>query len=371
MTLIIAEIYNTTPILLGDTAVFQKELSTTTGIEVPFGTPLVDIQSAQQKIMRINAFFAVGGAGDAETVQIFCRLLSECANHLNQMADLYAFVETQPVDFKPETEIAGVFSGNVKEKPVAFRINLRPHLTFTERISTGKRFLIGSETAIRDVTRFLENSKEVKQEINVERDPEDRLISLINLLMNYDRGTSAAGKNGYGLAYRAIWHDNHDFRALPAYLSIFGAIKSEISWDNEALSGWIPNSHAFLLQYDTIYTSTIMIIQSNKDARIWEIPPLTEEKCTKAEITRPTKPIFPKAVPFVLLLCVDVHMRLTGGAFPKIVPIICLWRLGKNSLLQLDTFVPPKDLYELVPKEAVYTIVDNACKKYLDFLSTI
>ncbi|MFT9446238.1 hypothetical protein [Gluconobacter japonicus] len=369
MTLIIAEIYNATPILLGDTAVFQKEPSTTSGIEVPFGTPLVDIQSAQQKIMRINAFFAVGGAGDAETVQLFCRLLSECADHLNQMVDLYAFVEKQPVDFKPETEIAGVFSGNLKEEPVAFRINLRPHLTFTERISTGKRFLIGSETAIRDVTRFLENSREVKHEISAERDPEDRLISLINLLMNYDRGTSAAGKNGYGLAYRAIWHDNHDFQALPAYLSIFGAIKSEISWDNNAVSSWIPNSQAFLLQYDTIDTVTIMVIQSNKDARIWEIPSLTEENCTKAEITRPTKPIFPKEIPIVLLLCVDVHMRLTGGVFPKIVPIICLWRLEKNPLLQLDTFVPPKDLYELIPEEAVYTIIDNALEKYLNFIS--
>jgi len=112
-----------------------------------------------------------------------------------------------------------------------------------------------------------------------------------------------------------------------------------------------------------------MVIQSNKDARIWEIPPLTEENCTKAEITRPTKPIFPKEIPIVLLLCVDVHMRLPGGIFPKIVPIICLWRLGKNPLLQLDTFVPPKDLYELIPEEAFYTIIDNALEKYLGFIS--
>lgn len=62
-------------------------------------------------------------------------------------------------------------------------------------------------------------------------------------------------------------------------------------------------------------------------------------------------------------------MRLTGGVFPKIVPIICLWRLEKNPLLQLDTFVPPKDLYELIPEEAVYTIIDNALEKYLNFIS--
>lgn len=55
--------------------------------------------------------------------------------------------------------------------------------------------------------------------------------------------------------------------------------------------------------------------------------------------------------------------------FQKLFPLSTSGDWKKNPLLQLDTFVPPKDLYELIPEEAVYTIIDNALEKYLNFIS--
>lgn len=232
MTVIIAEIRDDVPVLIGDMAVFHFGTPATDGILMPLGKSIPKIQSAHQKIMRLNDVFAIGGAGDPAIILQFCYQLREKAEAIRNLEDLRHFLADRPVDFTTNTDITGVFSGSANDPATAFKIDLRQGLSLAERFQTGKSFILGEKNAQDVVTKKMRLcDKQLHLDPNNTAETENSLITIMNHLMLDERGTQTTLNNNYGLAYKCLWHDGNDFRPIPGCFSIFGDLKCHLSTD--------------------------------------------------------------------------------------------------------------------------------------------
>ncbi|MBF0864026.1 MAG: hypothetical protein ABF932_05575 [Gluconobacter potus] len=374
MTVIIAEIRDGVPILIGDMAVFHFGTPVDDGIVMPLSKSIPKIQSAQQKIMRLNNVFAIGGAGDAATIQKFCYQLREKAETIRRLEDLRNFLADRPVDFTTNTDIAGVFSGSADYPATAFKIDLRQGLSLNERFQTGKSFVLGEKGAQAVVARKMRLcDNQLHLDPGNTTETENSLITIMNHLMLDERGTQAPLNNNYGLAYKCLWHDGNDFRPIPGCFSIFGDLALQLS-SNDASGkihlnyNWLPGSRSFFFYTDTGQTVDITVLGEDHLGQKWEVPPLLEtsiplEEVTysKADITRPIAPQVSGTAPKSILLCVDVHIHKAGQTSTKVVPVVYFWSLMKYDVPDMNNF--NYDPY-LVPDEAIQNLITTAISKY-------
>ncbi|WP_157132956.1 hypothetical protein [Komagataeibacter oboediens] len=246
MTVIVAEIFCGTPILIGDTAVTYPQYSES-GIDAPLRDGSSFIHSAQQKIIQINSHFALGGAGDAYTIQEFVNRIIQKSEKICTLEHLKDILSEINFCGARDSEIIGVFYPGGSGEATAFHIDIRPSKSRKSScLSLGNRFCIGSGARL--VEERLANFEHIRDDNSLPSDTiEARILGIINNLMLEDRETGEAQRNRFGLSYTAILHDRDKFKRIPNYISLFGTFILLHRADKHMSLEWKKNPVLFLL----------------------------------------------------------------------------------------------------------------------------